>query len=100
MTTAAQPTHIAEDEDPLLGFIQVAARLTERGRPTKPATIRSYNRLGHLPVADIQVGGRWRAVPAGARRVGRSAGPTGPLWHDRRRTHTCSGVGENPSRRS
>jgi len=45
------------DEDPLLGYQDVAAVLTELGRPTKASTIRAYRRAGIMPVPDEQIGG-------------------------------------------
>ena len=51
------PPADASDEDPLLGYQDVAAVLTELGRPTKASTIRAYRRAGIMPVPDEQIGG-------------------------------------------
>lgn len=45
------------ETDPLLTYDAFARFLTERGRPTKAATLRSFKRNGRLPLPDLQMGG-------------------------------------------
>lgn len=46
------------ETNPLLTYDAFARFLTDRGRSTKAATLRSFKRNGRLPLPDLQMGGQ------------------------------------------